>query len=140
MMPCKMATEQHPNAARLQASFDAFARGDIPTLRALFAPDFVWHVSSPKRFAGDRHGWSEFQDYLGLLRRETGGTMRMEPFELFANDAYAVALLRISRSRLGGSVSNFAAQVVRFEDGLVVEGWFLDENPYELDELYGQSS
>jgi len=135
-----VATPEHPNVARLRALFEAFASGDIATLRTFFAPSFVWHVSSPKRFAGDRHNWSEFQDYLGLLRRETGGTMRLEPFELFADDAHGIALLRISRSRSGRSVSNFAVQVVRFEDGLVVEGWFLDENPYELDELYGQSS
>ena len=134
-MTCTVATPAHPNVARLRASFDAFASGDIATLRTFFAPSFVWHVTSPNRFAGDRRGWSEFQDYLGLLRRETGGTMQIEPFEFFANNAYGVALLRISRSRSGSSVSNFAAQVVRFDDGLVVEGWFLDENPYELDEL-----
>jgi hypothetical protein len=46
----------------------------------------------------------------------------------------------VSQSWTRAALSNFAAQVVRFVDGLVVEGWFLDENPYELDELYGQSS
>jgi ketosteroid isomerase-like protein len=128
---------EHANAGKLGAAFEAFARGDIAGFRSFFAPAFVWHVSSPKRFAGDRHGWAEFQQYLELLARETGGTMRMEPFELFASDAYAVALLRISRTRAGRSLSNFAVQVVRFEDGLIVEAWFLDDVPYELDELYG---
>jgi hypothetical protein len=66
--------------------------------------------------------------------------MRIEPpFQVFASDTYGVALLRISRTRGGRSLSNQAAQVVRFENGLIVEGWFLDENPYDLDELYGEA-
>lgn len=109
----------------------------MSTFRTFFGASLVWHVSSPKRFAGDRHGWPEFLDYLGLLSRETGGTMRMDPpFQLFANDAYGVALLRISRTRAGRSLSNQAVQVVRFEKGLIIEAWFLDENPAELDEFY----
>lgn len=136
-IPLKVATQQHPHVARLQAAFDAFSRGDMSTFRTFFDASFVWHVSSPKRFAGNRDGWSEFLEYLGLLSRETGGTMRMDPpFQLFANDAYGVALLRISRTRAGRSLSNQAVQVVRFENGLIIEAWFLDENPAELDEFY----
>jgi ketosteroid isomerase-like protein len=132
--------QEHDNVQRLRGALDAFSRGDMPAFRAFFDERLVWHVSSPKRFAGDRHGWSAFLDYLSVLSRETGGTLRIEPpFQVFASDTYGVALLRISRTRGGRSLSNQAAQVVRFENGLIVEGWFLDENPYDLDELYGEA-
>jgi ketosteroid isomerase-like protein len=128
---------EHPNVGRLRAAFVAFGRGDLEAFRTFFADDIVWHVSSPKRFAGTRRGWSELLQYLGLLSRETAGTMRMEaPFRVFADDAYGVALLRISRERRGRTLTNQATQVVRFENSRIVEAWFFDEDPYELDDFY----
>jgi hypothetical protein len=48
-IPIGMVSQEHPNVTRLHAAFDAFGRGDLATLRALFTPTFVWHVSSLKR-------------------------------------------------------------------------------------------
>jgi ketosteroid isomerase-like protein len=125
------------NASTLAAALDAFGRGDLAALQQTFAPAFIWHVSSPRRFAGDRHGWPEFLGYLGLLSDATGGTMRLEPFEVFAGDTYGVALVQVTRSRAGKSVSNLGANIVRFEDGRIAEAWFLDENQVELETFYG---
>jgi ketosteroid isomerase-like protein len=129
---------EHPNVGRLRAAFVAFGRGDLEAFRTFFGDDIVWHVSSPKRFAGTRRGWPELLEYLGLLSRETAGTMQMEaPFQVFADDAYGVALLRISRQRKGRTLTNQATQVVRFENSRIVEAWFFDEDPYALDDFYG---
>jgi ketosteroid isomerase-like protein len=128
---------EHPNVGRLREAFVAFGRGDLEAFRTFFGDDLVWHVSSPKRFAGARRGWSELLQYLALLSRETDGTMRMEPpFQVLADDAYGFALLRISRQRRGRTLTNQATQVVRFEDSRIVEAWFFDEDPYELDDFY----
>jgi ketosteroid isomerase-like protein len=34
----------HPNEELVRRGFDAFSKGDVDTLRALFDPDAVWHV------------------------------------------------------------------------------------------------
>jgi ketosteroid isomerase-like protein len=34
----------HPNEDLIRRGYDAFSRGDMDTLRALFHPDIVWHA------------------------------------------------------------------------------------------------
>ena len=132
----QMSLDEHPNVPRLRAFFQAFANRNFDAIKATFATEFVWHVSIPSRFAGDRRGWDEFAKYLVDLGRETGGTMRIEPYEIFANDDRGVALVEISRVRRGKALSNRAVQVVDFRNGLITEGWFLDANPLELEGFY----
>jgi ketosteroid isomerase-like protein len=120
----------------LRAFFDAVADRNFAAMRELLAPDFVWHVSGPQRFAGDYRGFDKWLEYVAMLQQEVGATMRMSPYEFLANDRYAVALLEVYREREGRPHTNKAVQVCRFEDGLIAEVWFLDTDPAQIEAFY----
>jgi ketosteroid isomerase-like protein len=43
----------HPNEELARRGYDAFARGDMDTLRELFDPEIVWHFPGRSPLAGD---------------------------------------------------------------------------------------
>ena len=43
----------HPNEEVVRSGYEAFAKGDIDTLRALLDPDVVWHQPGRSVLAGD---------------------------------------------------------------------------------------
>ena len=48
---------QHPNVETLKRGYEAFAKGDMETLRSeLFQPDIVWHQGGDNPTAGDYDG------------------------------------------------------------------------------------
>lgn len=42
----------HPNEELVRSGYDAFAKGDIDTLRVLFDPEVVWHQPGRSVLAG----------------------------------------------------------------------------------------
>jgi ketosteroid isomerase-like protein len=55
----------HPNEELTRRGFDAFAKGDVDTLRKLFA---VWHVPGRNQLSGDHRG---VDTILGSWRRRS---------------------------------------------------------------------
>ena len=49
----------HPNEELVRKGYDAFAKGDMDTLRELFDPEIVWHFPGRSQLAGalGRHDW-----------------------------------------------------------------------------------
>lgn len=133
-----MSSGEHANVGCLRALYDAYATRDFEALRAVFTEDFVWHVSGPSQFAGDKQGFEAFADYLAELGRTTGGTMQVSPYQFFANENHGVALVVVSRERHGRALVNRAANVVEFDGGLIRQAWFLDEDPTEIEEFYNR--
>lgn len=131
-----MTVPEHPNVERLRSIFAAFASSDLDVIRSAITEDFVWHVSGPSRWTGDYRGFDGFLGYLIELGAETGGTMRIDPYDLFANEARGVALVTVYRERGDRALTNRAVAVYEFENGLISEGWFLDENPAEIEDFY----
>lgn len=86
----------------------------------------VWHVSGPKRFAGDRHGFQEWIKYVARLQREVGYTIKLMPTEFMPGDRHASVFMPVSRERNGRVHKNEAVQVCRFDGDHIAEVWFLD--------------
>ena len=43
----------HPNGELIRSGFEAFAKGDMDTVGALFDDDLVWHSAGTSVLAGD---------------------------------------------------------------------------------------
>jgi ketosteroid isomerase-like protein len=66
----------HPNEELLRQAFDAFAKGDVDTLRAQMDQDAVWHTPGRNLISGDYRGVEAILGFFAKIAELTGGTFR----------------------------------------------------------------
>ena len=111
----------HPNAELLREAYDAFGRGDIPTVVGLFAEEITWHVPGRSPLSGDYRGHEEVVGFFSRAMELSGGTLRVEADEIIGDGERVVALTTVSAERNGRSWSSPEVHVWRVRDGRVVE-------------------
>ena len=94
----------HPNEDLVRRGFDAFARGDVDTLRELIDQDAVWHAPGRNPLAGDHQGVEAILGFFARTMEITGGTFRAELHDVVADDEHAVAIY-VSRASMRGEPS-----------------------------------
>jgi hypothetical protein len=130
----------HPNEELVRKGFDAFSKGDVDTLRALFDPDAVWHAPgrSPlcrSPLSGDHRGVDDILDFFARTMERTGGTFRVELHDVVANDEHAVALYVARGEREGRTLEDKSVLVSHVRNGKLVETWQHSEDQYAADEF-----
>jgi ketosteroid isomerase-like protein len=99
---CEGATMGHPNEDLIRQGYDAFGRGDMDTLRALFDPDIVWHAPGRSQLAGDHQGVDAVLGYSST-RARSGWTVRCPaPMGAVADRAAAAPRVRAAEARSRG--------------------------------------
>lgn len=127
---------EHLNVEPLRKGIDAFARGDIDTVRSLWTDDVVYHVPGASPVAGDHKGKDGVMSYLAEAAELTGGTLRMvEVHDVLANDEHGVALLRFTASRKGRQFTWNQANVYHLRNGKMAEAWAHPADQSALDEF-----
>ena len=125
------------NEQLLEDWFAGQARTDIPAMQDMLAEDVVWHVPGRNLLSRDYHGKAEVFGFFARARELSGGTVRIEPIEIFAGDQHAVALVRVhaerEERRLDGELQAFTFRV---EGGRIAEFWFLVEDRYAVDAFW----
>lgn len=115
------------NEALLRKGYSAMAGGDPGTVVAMFGSDGVMHIGGPGPFQGDHQGPEAIGANLGQLFEWTGGTMRMDVEDIFADDTHGVAVIRESATRVsdGKKLDVRETHLFRFDPatGLVSEFW-----------------
>jgi ketosteroid isomerase-like protein len=109
------------NADLLRGAYDAFARGDIPTVLGMFDEDIAWHVPGRSPLSGDYRGHQEVVGFFTRCMELSAGTLRVELDDLLADGDRLVALTTVSAERGGRSWSSPEVHVWLFADGRAVE-------------------
>ncbi|MGA8414522.1 MAG: nuclear transport factor 2 family protein [Xanthobacteraceae bacterium] len=68
----------HPNRDLIKRTYDAFGRGDIPTVLGILDKQIRWHVPGQSPLSGD---YSGHEEVLGFFRKSmelSGGTLRID--------------------------------------------------------------
>src|SRR6266550_6290526 len=117
----------HPNADLLNKGYDAFDKGDLDTVRSLFADDIVFHVAGNSQLAGDYRGIDEVFGFFGKLVELSGGTFKIERHAVLADDEHATVLSTSSAERNGTSLTLKTIDVFHVADGKVTECWTLSD-------------
>jgi uncharacterized protein len=125
----------HPNEELVRRGFEAFANGDVETMRQVLDPDVIWHAPGRSPLAGDYRGVEEVLGYFGRSMETTGGTLRVELQDVMVNDRGAASLQRSTAQRNDRSLDDFGVNVFRIQDGRAVEVWQHWGNPYAVDEF-----
>jgi ketosteroid isomerase-like protein len=126
----------HPNEDLIRRGFDAFAKGDMDTLRKLFDADIVYHVPGRSSLAGDYQGPDEVLGLFARIFELSGGTYQAELHDAVANDDHTVALFTASGQREGATLDDRTVLVSHVRDGRLAEVWLLSENLYALDAFF----
>jgi uncharacterized protein len=125
----------HPNEELARKGYEAFANGDMGTMRQLLDPDVMWHSPGRNPLAGDYRGIDEVLGFFGRTMETTQGTFRAQVEDVMVNDRGAAVVQRSTAQRHGKSLDDIGVNVFRIQDGRVVEVWQHWGNPYAVDEL-----
>lgn len=127
---------EHPNVELLRKGYEVFAKGDMATLRELFAENIVWHVPGNNPLSGEHRGRDAVFAMFARNAEITAGTFRIELHDVLADDEHAVALFRETASRQGRQLNLLEAAVYHVSNGKVTEAWSLPYDQRASDEFW----
>jgi len=112
---------EHQNATLVRRGYQAFAAGDVATLSEIIAPDAVQHMPGHNAFSGDHKGRDAILAMYGQLAERSGGTLKVELEEVYANDEEVVTVYHSTGTRDGKQLDTRHALVFRIRDGKAME-------------------
>lgn len=127
----------HPNEDVIRSYVTAFATGDLDTARRYLADDIVYHVGGSHPLAGDYRGKDPVVAFFTQRSERTGGTFKVVPHDLLANDQHGVALSNVTVERDGKHYAWDVVTVYHVANGTVTECWILDSDQRVADEALG---
>lgn len=127
----------HPNIEVLKKAYDAFNAGDFDTLRGVFADGVVGHAPGKSPLSGDYKGVDEIFQLFTKLGELSGGTLKVEPHTILADDEHGVVLSFESAQREGKRLDGMQEiEIFHFTDGKISEFWTTTLDQYTEDEFW----
>jgi uncharacterized protein len=130
--------DEHSNVARVRDALETFNRGDLDVYREFFDDDVVWFVRGTHPMAGAYRGIDALFDYFRRARNVTGGSLRIDPVDIVADDRHAgvVARVRASREDERKLDVEMAEAFIFADDGRVTEFWALASDQDAVDAFW----
>jgi len=116
-----MSGNESQNAAVVRRGYEAFAKGDIETLKTLFAPNAHWRHAETGVLRGDYPGAQAILAYFAQLAQETQGSLKVEPQTMAASGDRVFVLERVTGKRNGKALDSSGVLVFKLDDGVVTE-------------------
>jgi len=126
----------HPDAALIRSGYEAFGRGEIPTVLAQFNDDIVWHVGGRNLLSGDYHGHDGVVAFFTKLMELSAGTFELNVHDITASDGHVIAIVDLSAQRDGRPWENNGVHVWHLAGGKVAEFRAIAVDPYLDDEFW----
>ena len=130
------ATAAEANAALIISGYEAFARGDIPTVLKVLAEDVFWHVPGRGPISHDYRGHAEVMGFFGEFMELSGGTFRIQIDDVLANQDRVVVLCTESAERGGRIWSSPQVHVWTVKDGHATVFWQFQGDQQTEDEFW----
>jgi len=124
------------NEALIGRAYDAFARGDIPTVLEVLAEDIRWHVPGRGPLSGEYNGHTEvlgfFQRFMGLSE----GTFRIDIDDVLAKGDRVIVLVTESAQRHGRRWSSPQVHAWTVKGGRATVFWQFQGDEQTEDEFW----
>lgn len=120
----------------IQSAYEAFGRGDIPTVLEAFAPDIQWHIPGRNPLAGTYKGHEEVVGFFTQLMERSGGTFSLEMDDWLASEQHVVVLVRETGQRDSKRLDVTGAHIWRLKDGKAVDFSFGSADQYAQDDFW----
>jgi len=112
------SSTEHPNVAIIKRYYEAYGKGDLGTVRQIFAPNIAWTIPGHHPLAGTKRGVDEvlaFFQQLGLAK------FRAEVLFLGGNDSYVVDVHRGWSNMERDNIDQLWALLFKIEGDRIVE-------------------
>jgi len=134
--PTPGATIEQVNQALIERAYDAFARGDIPTVLEVFAADILWHVPGRGPISRDYHGHTEVLGFFQHFMQLSQGTFRIQIEEVLAKGERVIVLVTESASRNGREWSSPQVHAWTVKNGKAITFWQFQGDQQTEDEFW----
>ena len=124
----------HPDAQTVLSGFQAFAQGDMDTMRGLFHANAVWHSAGRNRWSGDYEGVDSILEFFAGVSGEA--QIENELHGVLADDDHVVVLTKGRLNREGQTLEADGFYVFHLTDGKVAEVWAGSFDPYAGDDFW----
>ena len=111
----------HPNGEIIKQAYDAFGRGDMPTVFGILDKGIHWHVPGQSPLSGDYRGHDEVMAFFKKCMELSEGTLRIDVHDLVANDSTVFALCAVSATRVSRHAEFLEVHLWRMVNGRPVE-------------------
>jgi uncharacterized protein len=109
------------NISVVRRGYEAFAKGDVETLKTLFSIDATWRSTPTGILQGNYRGLQAILEFFGRLAHETDGTVRAELQTTAASGDLVFALHRNTGKRKGRTLDEKSVLVFKLDKGVVTE-------------------
>ena len=120
-MPDISMTQADANVALIASGYDAFARGDIPAVLAIFDKNIHWQIPGRSPLARDVRGHGAVHGFFKQLAESSNGTLRVSVDDILAKGDRVVALVTVSARRGERTWSSPSVHVWTLRNNRVVE-------------------
>jgi uncharacterized protein len=128
---------EHANVAMIRRALEVYNTGDHEAMRGFLAEDILWHVGGDHEMSGDYEGVDAVVDYFQNVRRATGGTLRVEPVEILANERHAAIFMRVTAHRDVRRMDVLLAEALTLDlSGRWREYWALADDQDAVDDFW----
>ena len=119
--------------------FESIQKGDLARVGELLAEEVVWHQPGGNRFSGVRQGRDAVFAMLGGMMEASQGSFAIDSVHaLMGNgDMVAASIHFVGRSG-DSSMSMDGVDVLRLEDGKIVEMWLFSGDQAAEDDFWGK--
>jgi ketosteroid isomerase-like protein len=122
---------------RTREFLDTFARGELDALGEFFSDDVVWHVAGKHPLSGDYVGREALIGYFKRASAESGGSLKLEPSAILANEEHVALFLRVTGERNGKTLDIEMAEVMNIgPDGRWTEFFSMPDDQVSVDEFW----
>jgi len=113
--------------------------GDQALLGSVISPDVVWHQPGNNQFSGMHKGIAQVGAMLGKMMEVSQGTFTLSNASHFmANGDWIAIQLEFSGQRDGHRLAQPGIDLIRIENGKIVEVRLFSSNQDEEDRFWGK--
>ncbi|MCJ9751092.1 nuclear transport factor 2 family protein [Neorhizobium sp. BETTINA12A] len=122
-----------------KAYIKAVQTGDQATLGELLSPQIIWHQPGNNQFSGTKNGIAEFGAMMGAMMAKSGGSFAITHAHRYLANGDLVAIeIEFAGQREGAKVDQSGIDLLRVQDGKIVEVWLFSSDPEEEDQFWGK--
>jgi ketosteroid isomerase-like protein len=116
----------------------AVQTGDQAALGGLLSPQVTWHQPGNNQFSGTRNGIAEVGGMLGAMMAASGGSFAITHAHRYLANGNLVAIeIEFAGHREGAKLDQPGIDLLRVEDGKIVEVWLFSSDPEQEDTFWG---
>jgi ketosteroid isomerase-like protein len=129
-------TSDPTNQAIIENAYQAFARGDIPTVLEVLDKNILWHVPGRGPLSRDYRGHAEVLGFFQRFMELSGGTFRIAVDDVLAKGDRVIVMVTESAQRNGREWSSPQVHAWTVKNGRATVFWQFQGDQQTEDEFW----